>query len=136
MVSVSHSVELSCVIDGDEELVFIRTDLISKGEHITTLEYSDITTYYRELLDISSKITLFDSEDELKTSIASAQLLKFLNKDRDDSKLNLLLNIRMKAKHQASACNGNCILCEPDLGDDPFPDFTFDVKFFDPKGEA
>lgn len=136
MISVTMDIELACVIDGDEDLTFIRTDLLNSGEHLTTLEYSDITSYYKELLDISDKLSLFESEDQLKASIINAQLLKFLNEERDDSKFDLLLNIKMKARHQAGTCEGNCILCNPDLGDDPFPDFTFDVKFFDPEGEA
>lgn len=136
MTSAFFEINILCTIDGDSELKFIRMDLCNGDRHITTLEYSDITSEYAEMLDVNSQANIFSSTQELETSLVNAQILKFLGEQRNDPKLDLLLNIRMKMNHQQGRCSNGCIMCNPDLGDDPFPDFTFDTKFCEPKGEA
>ena len=46
-----------------------------------------------------------------------------------------MINLRMKMRHQKGICNDSCILCNPDIGDDPFPDFIFDIRNADTEGE-
>jgi len=44
--------------------------------------------------------------------------------------------MRAKMIHQQGLCGHSCIFCNPDLGEDPFPDFTFDVRNLDPLDEV
>ena len=133
----SSNVQIRCnIYREDDELVVMKIVLTDKRRYITTLEFADITNDYLEFVEVNNHIELYDSEDELQKELAEAYLNKFLNRSQENTKMDLLVNLRMKMLHQASQCRNNCILCNPDLGDDPFPDFTFDLKNYSPEGEA
>jgi len=136
-MEVIKDLKAVCSVGGDEKTVFIKLDLYNNLEFITTLEFAEITEEFNELVDINLEMTVYLETDELKKDLANAYLSKFLNESRStDYKLDLLLNLRMKMKHQEGTCKDNCILCSPDLGDDPFPDFMFEARHADHEGEA
>lgn len=136
MVSISEQLQILCTVDGDDDLVFIKVDLLKNNEHLTTIEFADITSEFKDLLQVNKGIDIYKNNLDLKSDIATAHLFRYLKKDRDTPQLDLLLNLRMKFKHQEGLCKNSCILCNPELGEDPFPDFIFEAKHCDPEGEA
>jgi len=100
------------------------------------MEFAEVTTEINELFEINKDISLYENEDDLKNDLAEGYLRKFLKEPTDNLKINLLLNIRGKIRHQQQRCANDCIFCNPDLGNDPFPDFTCNLKVLDPEGSA
>lgn len=139
MVEVKKDVYLSCTIDGDNDIWFMRLDLMHNDIVLSTLEFADITNEILDLVIINDEIKLYNDVREMVNDIAIGHLNRFAKEiisDNEDEKISLLFNIRAKANHQQKICGNDCIFCNPDLGDDPFPDFTFDAKFMTPKGDA
>ncbi len=142
---LSYNTQLNCILDIEEEedddddtnQVSLWINLYNdRNKLITTLEYSDITQDYNDFLEINEHYDLYDNIEELGDDIASGYLSRFVNMPRDIPRLDLIINLRMKMQHQTGKCGNSCILCNPDIGDDPFPDFTFDIRNIEPEGEA
>lgn len=136
MIQVHENVEAVCTIDGDNELYYIRLDIVHCGTRIMSLKFAEITNEVNELLLLNEDVGLFATADELKTDLAKNNLKKFLGENTVNSKITLLFAIRAKIKHQEQKCAIDCIYCNPDLGEDPFPDFTINAELLEPKGHA
>ena len=128
--------KLSCFIEQDEDdnsFIFIR--LLDEKMFNMTLQFADITDELTDFIQINDHFELYNDISELISDLEDGNLQKFIGRPWINDRLNLLVNLRMKMKHQQSICDGSCILCNPDIGDDPFPDFTFNIKNFEPEGE-
>jgi len=93
-----------------------------------TLQFSDITEEINDFVKIDSHYLLYENVNELLGDIELAHLQRFMGQPEDNPKLDLIINLRMKMKHSNGDCGIGCILCNPDIGDDPFPDFTFEIN--------
>ena len=137
MVNYKENVNIKCSIGGDEELIFIKIELTDVlDNYITTLEYVDITIDFDELVGINDQALIYDDERQIKEDLAKGKLQRYLGQAEANKKLDLLLGLRIKFNHQNGTCKDNCIYCKPELGGDPFPDFTFLVKNSTPEGTA
>lgn len=136
MTIVNRDMVISCEVDGKENIYFVRLDLIKEGEQISTLEFADITQDFQDLMEANTYFSLYDSPEGLKEDLAKAHLSKFLHEERVSDNLDVLLNLVTKMRHSQGQCKDSCIYCNPDLGDDPLPDFTFEAKRYDAKGET
>lgn len=115
----------------------MRIDLKNGDKFLSTLEFADITNEMKDLLEINKEIGVYATEDELRLDLAIGYLDKALQNDTNkDLKIGFLFNLRQKMLHHKGECQDDCIYCNPDLGDDPFPNFTFQAKFLDPSGSA
>lgn len=136
MAIANKEVTLSCEVDGKEDMFFIRLDLIQMDEHIATLEFADITKDVQDLLEANKFFSLYENHEDIKKDLADAHLCRFLNEERGSSNLDILFNLVAKMRHSQGVCKDSCIYCNPDLGDDPIPDFTFEAKHYDAKSET
>lgn len=136
MAIANENVELSCEVDGREDMYFIRVDVMWAQDHIYTLEFADISGEFKDLLEANSNFPIYDNEEDIKKNIAEVHLARILNRDSEDKKLNMLYGLVSKMKHSQAMCKDDCIYCNPDLGTDPVPDFTFEVKNYEHKGET
>lgn len=128
MAIIDEDVTLSCQVDGTDGMHFIRIDILNSGHHITSIEFADITDFFDELSEANEFTSIYENIEDLKTSIATAHLNKFLNKDYEDSKMEMILDMVAKMKHNHGKCSDGCTLCNPDVSGDVLPDFTFEVK--------
>lgn len=137
---LSRDARISCYLDSDDDTgrVTLVVSLSSEpeGTPITTLEYADITEEFDDFVEVNNHYDLYKDTEKLKRDIEYAHLTRFMGSPRDIPKLDLITNLRMKMRHQAGNCKDSCILCNPDIGDDPFPDFMFKIKNLEPEGEA
>ena len=137
MPNYKENINIKCSVGGDEELTFVKIELTDNlDNYITTLEYADITNDFDELVEINDQAMIYDDEKQLKEDLAKGKLDRYLGKAQANERLDLLLGLRLKFKHQSGSCGNDCIYCNPDLGNDPFPDFTFVVKNATPEGNA
>ena len=132
--------DLRCFLehDIDEEYVSLWISLYKKqdGSLINTLEYADITDKYSDFIDINDHYDIYQDTDELDRDIEEGYLARFIDMPRDNPRLDLIFNLRMKMQHQTGSCDNSCILCNPDIGEDPFPDFTFDARNLEPESDV
>lgn len=132
-----ENTKLRCLVDGNEKLVYFKIDLLDNlNQIITTLEYSEITKYFNELLLINEENKIYTDLEELKADFSQAKLNRFLNKGKGNQKLENLFELVAKIKHQSGDCKDDCGFCNPDLGTDFLPDFNFEMKNSDPEGNA
>jgi hypothetical protein len=137
MTQTIENTKLRCLIGGDEKLIYIKIDLLDGlNQIITTLEYSEITKYFNELLIVNEENKAYDNLEELKTDLSQARLYRFLNKGKGNQKLENMVELVAKIKHQNGDCKDDCVFCNPDLGTDHFPDFNFSIKNNEPEGNA
>lgn len=128
----NKSIVLSCEVDGKEDMFFVRLDLVNATNDIVcNIEFADITNDVKDLLEANQHFLLYEGVEEIKSDLANAHLSKFLNEDRESQKLDVLFNLVNKMRHSQGVCKDGCIHCNPDLGEDPLPDFTFGVKKYD-----
>jgi hypothetical protein len=127
---------LSCFIDTEEETTFIYINLINENMFSMTLEYADITDSFNDYARVNDHFSIYDDIKEFKSDLEKGYLERFMGQPRDNARLDLMINLKMKMNHQDGRCEDSCILCNPDMGEDLFPDFTFDIRNADPKGEA
>jgi len=66
MVEVKKDISVVCLLEGDSELYFIRLDLMSLDEVISTLEFAEITNEVNDILAINKEISLYEDEEEIK----------------------------------------------------------------------
>jgi len=137
MATSIQNTKLRCVIDGDEEFAYYKIDLLDECDVIiTTLEYSDITDDYNDFIIVNKEANIYTDLEELKTDVAQGRLNRFSGKGQGDQRVELLMTLLAKLRHQTGQCKDICIYCNPDLGSDPFPDFTFDLKNSTPEGNS
>ena len=136
MVVADKDIKIVWEIGGDDSTAFIKIKLMDGEEQITLLEFADITYDLNCFQDINDTLGLYDSIEELKKDIVDSYLQKFLKKEYKNNKLSIITNVRMRLNHQNGLCEGKCIYCNPELGDDTSFDFTFDLKNLDIKGRA
>lgn len=136
MVVASQDIKVVCEIGGDDETVFISIKLMDGLEQVSILEFADITNQIDALIDINQSLKLYDNIKELKVDIAAGYLAAFLNKKNENPRLTMLNNVKMRIDHQSGLCESKCIYCNPDLGEDSFPDFTAEIKNAETKGQA
>lgn len=136
MALATENVNIVCEIGGDENTTYLNIKLMNGIEQISLLEFADITDELKSLIEINSNLKLYESVDELKNDLAQGYLATFLNKKSDNTKIVILNNIKMRINHQNGLCEYKCIYCNPDLGEETFPDFTAKIKNLDIKGEA
>lgn len=134
---IRKDIEANCFIEYDEDadayLLFINLLFNHKS---MTIEYSNITDEMLDFLEINENYNIYNTEEELFEDIESAHFNRFLGEPRDSDRVNLLVNLRMKMRHSNGICGEDCILCNPNIGEDPFPDFTFNIRNIDTEGEA
>ena len=128
------NVKLNCFIDreDDKSSIFIN---ITDDIFNMTLQYADITEKFNEFLEINERFELYDDIDDLVSDLENGLLQRFTSQPESNDRLDLIINLRMKMRHQNGSCGDSCILCNPDIGDDPFPDFTFDIRNAETEGE-
>lgn len=136
MVQSKKAVSLVSAIDGDDDLWFIRLDLFYDDNIISTLEFAEITDEVNDLIAVNKELSLYDNNEDLLKDMAEGHINKYLGIEYNNEKLNLLFNIKAKVKHQQKQCSDGCIFCNPELGIDPFPNFTFNIQLKDPEGSA
>jgi len=136
MAIVNKEITLSCEVDGEEDMFFIRLDLVQMDEHVATLEFADISKDFQDLVEANTFFSLYESPDSIKKDLADAHISRFLNEERGSENLDILYNLVNKMRHSQGRCKDSCIYCNPDLGDDPLPDFTFEAKNYDAKSET
>ena len=137
MPSVGEITKLACCVDGDEELIYYRIDLLDEFDAIiSTMEYADITQDYKEILKVNEEAQLYFDMNQLKRDLAQAKLNRYMGKGQGKQEVEILITLTAKLKHQNGECKETCIYCNPDLGADPFPDFTFAVKNSTPEGNS
>jgi len=129
MPTVFQPVKLRCVVDGDDELVFAKIELVDELDSIiSTMEYADITKHFNDLLKINEEANLYIEDEELKKDLAAGKLARYLGNSEQNQKLDILTTLLARYNHQSGNCKDDCIYCNPDLGTDSFPDFTFKLK--------
>lgn len=133
---IQNNVKLNCFVEQEDDSVFIFINLVDDTMFNMTLQFADITKEFRDFEKINEHYLLYEYVDDLITDLENAHLQRFMGQPRDNDKLDLIVNLRMKMKHQSGNCDNACILCNPDIGDDPFPDFTFNIRNMEPEGEA
>jgi phosphopantothenate synthetase len=127
--------KLSCFIEleGEEAYIYVNiTDNVS----IITLEYANITDELNDFIEINKYYELYKDENELIGDLEKGHIQRVLGQPKDDDRLDLISNLRMKMRHKNGTCDDSCILCNPDIGDDPFPDFMFNIRNIDTEGKA
>lgn len=127
--------KLSCFIELEEDMVFIYVNLVNKLSSIT-LQYSDITEEFNDFIEVNNHFDLYSNKDELINDLEKGHLQRFLGEVENNNRLDLISNLRMKMLHKNGTCKDSCILCNPDIGDDPFPDFMFNIRNIEPEGET
>lgn len=127
--------KLNCYIEFEEDKTFICINLTNDTLTVT-LQYADITTEFNDFIEVNNHFELYDDQDQLTSDLEDGHLQRFLGQSKDNDRLDLMSNLRMKMLHKSGTCDDNCILCNPDIGEDPFPDFMFNIRNIDPKGEA
>ena len=127
--------KLNCFIELEEDRAFIYLNIID-GLFSVTLQYADITDEFNDFIEVNDHFELYDNKDQLISDLEEGHLQRFLGQPKDNDKLDLISNLRMKMKHKNGTCDDSCILCNPDIGDDPFPDFVFNIRNIEPEGEA
>lgn len=134
---LQKDVKISCFIEYDSENdeYCIYTNL-TDDQLSMTLEFADITSSIYDLFYINESYNIYIDEEELLDDIEEGYFNRFLGRPYDNERLDLLLNLQMKMKHRAGICDDSCILCNPDLGTDPFPDFTFNLRVRETEGEG
>ena len=133
---VQNDVRLNCFINREEDGVFLFVSLVDNKMFNMTLQFSDITNEFSDFIEINEHFELYNDIDELVLDLEKGHMQRFMGQPEDNDRLDLMVNLRMKMKHQKGICGNSCILCNPDIGDDPFPDFTFNIRNLEPKGEA
>lgn len=137
MATCKESINLKCTVDGDDDITFIKVELVDLlGSYITTLEYADITNEFEELCEINDQALIYDDDEQIKKDLARGKLDRVLGNSKAKERLDLLTGLKAKFEHQSGACKDGCIYCNPELGQDPFPDFTFIAKNALPEGTA
>jgi len=127
--------KLNCFIEFEGGGAFLYVNLLS-DIYSMVLEYADITEEFKDFVEINNHFNLYNGELEIANDLEEGHLRRFLGQPIDNDKLDLMSNLRMKMRHNNGTCNDSCILCNPDIGDDPFPDFTFNIRNIEPEGEA
>ena len=137
MPQIVENTKLRCIIDGDEKLVYMKIDLLDYlNSVITTLEYADITKEFNEFLIVNEEVKSYNNVEDLKKDLAQARLNRFVSNNKGSDKLEYIVELVAKSKHQSGGCKNDCVYCNPDLGSDPFPDFNFNVRNSEPEGNA
>lgn len=127
--------KLSCFIEEEDDLFLLFVNL-SENMSSLTLEYSDITEELHDFFEVNEIFDIYEDENEIIKDLEIGHMDRFLGKPRDNPKLDLMVNLRMKMNHRNGTCGDYCIFCNPDIGEDPFPDFTFNIRNMEPEGEA
>ena len=133
---IQNNVQLNCFIERESNNVLIFVNLLDDKLFNMTLQFSDITEEFNDFIQINEHFMLYNDIDDLTTDLEEGHLQRFMGQPKDNERLDLMVNLRMKMKHQKGMCGNSCILCNPDIGDDPFPDFAFDIRNLEPEGEA
>ena len=129
MTLVSENIKLVCVVYGDEELTYYKLELRDElNNAITTLEYADITKQFNDLLELNKEANLYINEAELKKELAQGKLNKYVGKTAYTQRLLVLVDLLVKIKHQSGQCENNCHICNPNIENDAYLDFTFGIK--------
>ena len=132
-----YNTRVYCFVEHDEDgetSVLITLNKEPNNSLVYTLEYSNITKDYNSFLDINEYYEIYEDLNDLDCDIEKGYLSRFIGAPKDVPRLDLIINLKIKMEHQAGVCEDSCILCNPDLGDDPFPDFTFDIRNMKTKG--
>lgn len=127
--------KLSCFIEFEGGGAFLYVNLLN-NLYSLILEYADITEEFNDFIEINSHFNLYKSEIDIAEDLEDGHLKRFLGQPLDNDRLDLMSNLRMKMRHSNGTCGDSCIFCNPDIGDDPFPDFTFNIRNIEPEGEA
>ena len=123
MKSAIENIKIRCVIEPCDELIYYKMDLLDNlNNTISTLEYSDITNILKDLVEVNEQIKLYSDVSDIYTDLAQAKLNRFCNKAAGKDKIEELLNICAKYKHQNAICDSLCIYCSPHI-QDVFPSF-------------
>lgn len=128
--------KLSCYITQEDDRAYLYVTLIDQKMFTMTLQFSDITNEIADFLEINSHYSLYKTADSLVADVEQAHLNRFMGQPKDNPKLDLIVNLRMKMRHRNGNCGVSCILCNPDIGEDPFPDFTFEINNLEPEDEV
>ena len=129
-------VKLSSFVEKEDEQILIFINLTGEKDFSMIIEFADITDEFWDLSEINDHYEIYDNMDDLTLDLEVGHLERFMGLPKDNPKLDLLINLRMKMKHERSICGDQCILCNPDIGDDPFPDFVFNIRNAEPEGES
>lgn len=100
------------------------------------LQFCDITNVYKELVETNTEYEIYDNDAEMLGGLETGYLHRYLERDFEDERLDALVSLRVDMLHRSKKCGGDCILCNPNLGPDPFPDFLFYLNAINPEGEA
>lgn len=134
---IQSDIKINCLINEEEDdSIIMFINLLTNKGIIVTLEFADITSDLTDLIEINDHYELYEDNDTLIKDLEEGHLNRFLREPQDNERLDLLVNLRMKMRHQEDICNDQCILCNPDIGDDPFPDFIFNIRNADTEGEG
>lgn len=133
---IQEDAKLSCYIDIEDDTALIYVTLINSKLQSQILQFADITDILHDFLDIEEHYSLYYDESELMEDIEEAHLQRFMGLPIMNDRLDILSNLRMKMNHHHKLCGDSCILCNPELGTDAFPDFTFDVDMSDPDDDV
>lgn len=129
MPQAAQNTKVRVVVAGENELVFYKVELTDNLDQIiTTLEYSDITTFICALKMLNDELKVYNNHEELLQDFAQAKLNRFCDLGAGTDKIEELLAQFAKLRHQNQACEDTCIHCNPDFGTDPFPDFTYKLR--------
>jgi hypothetical protein len=128
--------KLSCFIELEEDdRAYIYVNITDNVFSIT-LEYAEITSEFNDFIEVNKHFELYNDQNELINDLEKGHLQRVLGQPRNNDRLDLMTNLRMKMRHKNGTCGDSCILCNPDMGDDPFPDFMFNIRNIDTEGEA
>jgi len=128
---IQHDIKLSCFIEFEDKDAFMYININKEDAFSMTLEYANITEKLNDLLNINEQFKIYDSTEDIIIDLENGFMDRFLGQSKMNNKLDLLINLRMKVNHSNGTCDNDCILCNPDFGDDPFPDFIFDLRTSD-----
>ena len=130
--------KLSCYINPslEDDRILLYVSLIDEKASSIILQFADITKEIEDFMYINEQYEIYPSLEELIEDVEKAHLQRFVNRPQSNQRLDLIMNIRMKIRHNEGVCGNDCILCNPDIGDDPFPDFTFDIVNLDSEDEV
>jgi hypothetical protein len=133
---IQVNAKLSCFIEIEEDdRAYIYVN-ITDGIFSITLEYANITDELNDFIEVNKHFNLYKDKGELISDLEKGHLQRVLGQPTDNKKLDLMSNLRMKMRHNNGTCDDSCILCNPNIGDDPFPDFIFNIRNIEPEGEV
>lgn len=130
-------VKLNCYTTTEEDgSTYLYVTIIDNKMFTLTLQFAEITKEFKDFKLINEQYELYDNNNDLLTDLEQGHLQRFMGQPQSNPKLDLMTNLRMKLRHRNRNCGSGCILCNPDIGDDPFPDFTFDINNAEPEDEV